>query len=182
MNPRALFVLALCLIGIAVWIPSLFPEAETPKIQEEPGPSSDEETPDVLFAADPSSIREILIHRAETQDVVRLEPREELYRAPRTGKHPGLAAPRAPGLCLQPLVGVAAHRAKRPGRPLHSVGRARGKPDPAREEDDEKRKTYEYTVLSYLMYIRRNFQKQELRQVECLSQQVLPSMLSSPSH
>ncbi|MAW59657.1 MAG: hypothetical protein CMJ94_02340 [Planctomycetes bacterium] len=77
MNPRALFVLALCLIGIAVWIPSLFPEAETPKIQEEPGPSSDEETPDVLFAADPSSIREILIHRAETQDVVRLEPRED---------------------------------------------------------------------------------------------------------
>lgn len=74
MNPRALLVLAVVLIGAAVGISTLLnPPSEPP---QEPGsePGLDAEAADVLLAIDRSEIHEVLVHRAETRDILRLVP------------------------------------------------------------------------------------------------------------
>jgi hypothetical protein len=73
MNPRVLFVLALVLIGAAFGLSRL-------DFSAQPKPPAD--TPELatdlrLFQGDLSTIHEILIHRTESFDVLRIEPAED---------------------------------------------------------------------------------------------------------
>lgn len=70
MNPRVLFVLALALIGAAFGL-SRLDFAAAPQDPEE---LSEQSSGQRLFAGELASIEEILIHRAETLDVLRIEP------------------------------------------------------------------------------------------------------------
>lgn len=70
MNPRVLFVLALVLIGAAFGLSRVDFGAE-PKPQPEENESNVDRR---LFQAELESIHEVLIHRAETLDVLRIEP------------------------------------------------------------------------------------------------------------
>lgn len=72
MNPRALLVLALVLIGAAVGLSTLLSDPAEPQ-PSQPDANS-EEAPEVLLAIERDQIHEILIHRAETRDVLRLVP------------------------------------------------------------------------------------------------------------
>ena len=74
MNPRALLVLALVLIGAAVGLSTLLsdPNEPQPALGEQTGGSK--EAPEVLLAIERDQIHEIVIHRAETRDLLRLVP------------------------------------------------------------------------------------------------------------
>lgn len=70
MNPRVLFVLVLVLVGAAFGLSRLDFSSEP-----EPRPGASELNADSrLFQGELESIHEILIHRAETLDVLRIEP------------------------------------------------------------------------------------------------------------
>lgn len=73
MNPRVLLLLAVFLIGAAVGISTLL----KPPADPQPTPAemeTDADQPEVLLALESIEIDEILIHRAETRDVLRLVP------------------------------------------------------------------------------------------------------------
>ena len=74
MNPRALLVLVLALIGAAVGLSTLLTDPEEPQPQDGTPPGGAEEAPEVLLAIERDQIHEILVHRAETRDLLRLVP------------------------------------------------------------------------------------------------------------
>ncbi len=70
MNPRVLFVLALVLIGAAFGLSRLDFSSQASDSTDTPSASADLR----LFPGDLGTIQEVLIHRAETLDVLRIEP------------------------------------------------------------------------------------------------------------
>ena len=74
MNPRALLVLALFLIGAAVGLSTLLSDPADPQPQPGGQESNTEEAPEVLLAIERNQIHEVLVHRAETRDILRLVP------------------------------------------------------------------------------------------------------------
>lgn len=70
MNPRVFFVLAIVLIGAAFGL-SRFEFGKASTNDPDAPPRSEELR---MFQGDLSSIQEVLIHRAETLDVIRIEP------------------------------------------------------------------------------------------------------------
>lgn len=70
MNPRVLFVLAIVLIGAALGLRQFLPGGEA---ELDPSETTAESL-DQLYSGDLAGIQEILIHRAETLDLVRIEP------------------------------------------------------------------------------------------------------------
>ncbi|MCH2101496.1 MAG: DUF4340 domain-containing protein [Planctomycetes bacterium] len=67
MSPRSLFALTIALIGAAIALSTLIPNPTTVDRQVEKGSVT-------LLAVDPDDIHEVLIHRADTRDLLRLVP------------------------------------------------------------------------------------------------------------